>query len=229
MLPTVSRFALDNSGAVRGAAIAWLHGQGADIAAILLQAVRQPDSPARKVRAGILGIAEIRLKDCLPDVLQHWKSNYPSIRAAVLSAAAGMEADHAHELCEKALGDPSPAVVRLACRLLTKLGVRFEARRLIELVRNDRREVAGRAAAYLSRHSNKWERLVFLLTVAEPPEPVLNIGYELSDWHHCFNRSATEPSSEQLAQLRALTDKGGKLMSTKERSELSFTLKQIGV
>ena len=223
---TAYRCALDSSNAVRGVAMGWLRDQGADVSAVLLETVRQADSPARKVRAGILAIAEIHRKDLLSEILHHLESDYPSIRAAVLAATARLDADHARDLCEKALEDSSPGVVRLASKLLTKLGVRFEARRLIELVRKDSREVVRRAATYLSRHSNKWERLVYLLRMAEPLGAVVSINNELSDWNRSFNRSAVGPTSEQLAELRSLIDESEPFMSAKERSELSFALTQ---
>jgi hypothetical protein len=176
---------------------------------VYAQSLGQTQAPASTIRAAILGIAEIGRSDLLEEILRHSKSPYPSVRAAVLTATARLDADPAREMCERALEDPSSAVVRQAARLLVRLSVRLDAQRLMALIRPDRQNVRGRAAMYLSRHGTKWERLEFLLRAAERSDIVTDLPSELRDWLGRFNRSAIDPTAEQVEVLRALLDSQG--------------------
>lgn len=127
------------------------------------------------------------------------------------------------------MADVSPSVVKLAYRFLSKLGVRFDADRLVALVLKDRREIAAHAALYMARQSGKWESLVFLLRFADLGRsdslvPALSLEGELSHWLHRSNRSAAVPTAAQLAELRDLVERTGDLWPHEERKMLMFIL-----
>ena len=224
LLGMARRCALDRSAAIREVASHWLRDQGHDVAAVFTQSMRQAGAPAATIRAAILGIAEIRRSDLLEEVLRHSKSPYPAVRAAVLTATARLDADHARDMCERALEDPSPGVVRQAARLLVKLGVRFDAQRLVELIRPDGQYARRHVALFLSRHSTKWERLGFLLRVAERSDVVPDLRSELRDWLGRFNRSAIDPTAEQWQVLRSLLDTQKTHVPPELREQLRFAL-----
>jgi len=214
------RCLLDRSVAVRDVARTWLQEHGHDVAAIFTQGLHEAGSPPSRVRAAILGIGELRRVDLLDEVLRLAWSPYPTIRAAVLEAAAQLDPELAREMCERALDDPSHGVVRQAARLLGKMGIRLDARQLLAMIRPDGRDFSRRVAVYLSRHSAKWDRLEFLLRMAGHSDVVPDLAGELVGWLRHFNRSASDPSPKQLEVLRGLLAQHGAAISPELRRQL---------
>jgi len=224
ILTLARRYVLDRSGAVRDAARTWLQDRGHDVAAIFAQAMHEAGSPPSRVRAGILGIGELRRVDLLGEVLRLAWSPYPTVRAAVLATTVQLDPELAREMCERALDDRSHQVVRHAARLLGKMGIRPDVGQLLAMIRSDDGDFRIRVAVYLSRHSAKWDRLEFLLRMAGQSEVVPDLSGELSGWLRHFNRSAGDPSPEQLKVLRDLLDSHGSVVPPEMRRAILFGL-----
>lgn len=222
---TIARkFAADDSAMVRESALVWLHEKRVDVGEIYMDILNQPMAPTQRLKAAILGISEAKLKDYTEQILEHWSSLSTSVRRAVLIAVVRLNPERGRSACQNALADTSVPVVVTAYRLLAKLGVRFDAAQLFDLASGERQDITMRGAISLARQSNKWERLIFLLRVANSKATAFEFKSELTNWRLDFNRSWAVPTGGQLNTLRVLVENQLGSLSIAQREDLLFVL-----
>lgn len=223
-LAMAQKFSVDDSSMVRESALAWLLEKRIDVGEMYMDILDQPAITANRLRAVILGISEANLKRYTERVIEYWPSLFPAVRRATLISVVRLDPGRGQSICQDALADVSPSVVLTAYRLLAKLGVRFDAAQLFDLASGERQNITIRGATNLARYSNKWERLIFLLRVANSKAPTFNFKSELANWQREFNRSWAAPTPGQLNTLKVLIENQLHFLSVAERDQLSFVL-----
>ena len=86
----------------------------------------------------------------------------------------------------------------------------------------------------ISKKINKWERLTFLLSLINTVPQVGSakmgdIEHQIKLWDLEFNKSSSQPTPQQIEQIRELHDSLGTSTNGYSNRSVSFTLKSFGI
>lgn len=205
---THARDALFDSGAwIRGISLRAMKTHGIDTLPILLSALA-PTVSVRRQRAALHGLADAHGAHAIEHLLPYIEHPQPSLRRSALQALACCTADMARPRLLLGLCDESPAVVAACSRMLRTASPTPSLAELFEAMQNARCERTFDACLSLSRATNKWDRLILLLTLRQQAlaegREVRAVDDAMSEWTRNFNRNQVICSPAQRARIEPL-------------------------
>ncbi|MDB6093159.1 MAG: hypothetical protein JWM32_721 [Verrucomicrobia bacterium] len=202
----------DTSGMVRATARYFLNKIGlSDVAPIYREHLTSANN---KTAAAIFGISESGNKDdaeLLRPLLAHPRI---SVRRAAVLGVGHLDPTGFFSELKTALLDPSHGVSKSARQVLMKYADALGREFLLDLIDEKHPLHVRRSAIWLIRALPKWNCIVMLLeTMALAPEFNDSIREEVRRWLYTYNRSWSEPTTDQLAALKQLTVERTHLLS----------------
>lgn len=201
-LPWLRKALLDSAGGVRAEARASLQRLAPmDFAAFYREQVA---AGGARLAAAVAGLGETgggadaeSARPLLADPL-------PRVRAAAVRALARLGGTVALPAVLAAVADASPSVSRAAAAAVLD-GVRTLGIAPLGALYGDARAHVRQSALSLLGARGKWESLPWILrALADPDERIRRYAHTyLRQWKQRFNRVASQPMPEQLAELRA--------------------------
>ena len=149
----------------------------------------------------------LRAQDEIPAVKKSLDEESLSIRKAALQALEILIGDDAKPFLITSLGDLSPGVAKESSRLINKLKLKLSSVELTDAIDIRIHPHTLVVAATAMKNSNKWERLIILLSLMElvSEEFVSDTDFihsELVKWDAGFNRSSIQPTESQIEEIR---------------------------
>lgn len=227
------RFVFDKHHSIRELAIMQLLKSGTDVEALFGEILSSSGHSALKVRCALLGVAHLGAKRSIPLVEKHVDDGLPGIRRAALQALAKLAGEDARAYLVAGLRDPSPGVARESVVLLRKITASPSVDDLLDVF--DRAKFAHTldVCVRCARLMNKWDRLLFLLTLGErlmsgDRGGVEMLSEELARWDVDFNRSSAQPSDTQKKAIWAKFRGCAFLLDEQRRRSIEFTVAGFG-
>jgi HEAT repeat protein len=197
-------FAFDRHTSIREIAIKELVKTGVDIQNLYLQKLSVKQSKSSQLRSALLGLAEINCISAVTVISEYWLSKYSSLRKASLQALVRLDRANAKQYLTVGIRDVSPSVAKESARLMRKFKVKLSEPELMELCSAESNVVMKSCAFSLNRIRNKWDRLVFLIWLANShnsTEFIHEVGIEIRRWVMDYNRSYANPTKHQVEIL----------------------------
>lgn len=228
----VANFLFDRHASVREITIRFLISTNYPVAQVLSESLN--DSSAQNLKCAIWGLGYLNYKEVLPLIYELSKSKHPSVRKQALQSLAILEGEKFFSNLVGFLLDSSPAVVKEASRLINKHGVTLTAESLLEIVRVGKYEHTVNACFILLRRINKWESLIFIISILTLEGGIAGVVAErikraTEIWNWDFNRSHAQPSKDQLKRLAELYADHHLALKKHGLNSILFTLDTLGV
>ncbi|MCA8969297.1 MAG: hypothetical protein KDC95_05915 [Planctomycetes bacterium] len=168
---------------------------------------RQAVSTNSKMRRlGLLGLAECGTDDDATLAAGMLEDEVSSVRAAAVTAISRLSSEaHAHPIAA-ALEDPSPSVVKAARIAIGTRDVPYDARQIRRAFETSPHEHVRRAAWTVLCNGGKWARLRYSLLGLLDSALADRSARSLQDWLASFNKSFSDPTAEELVEIRSLLD-----------------------
>lgn len=224
----------DRHHSIREIAIRYLVKNGFDVSVIYSMELQRIQTSVHLTRCAVLGLAELDDKTQIDRIIQFRRSPFPGVRRACLAALVKLDLDGSRPWLIEGLLDESPGVIKASGYLLHRHRITVGMERLISIACAARHEQSIRACLAVAERGNKWEWLIFILSLfSDMGRLVLKDSQllidKLRDWDRSFNRSSTQPSADQLQRLEDL----GRVVKNKIGAEryrsLAFTLRTHGI
>ncbi|ARU54119.1 MAG: hypothetical protein MI864_05710 [Pseudomonadales bacterium] len=183
-----------------------------------------------KRRIAIWGIGALRVSEEIGKVQELLNDQFPSVRKQALTTLFQLSGEKSERDLFDGLIDESSSVCKEAARLIPKIGLALGADQLLQIVKRSSHYHTLASCVGLARRINKWERIIFIASLYNNKyeqyltENELNGAMRL--WDIEFNRSAAQPTPDQLTRLTELYHSTDML---KRNKSMSFTLKSYGV
>ena len=194
---------LDRSRSVRSAARFYLRQLGAeDFRSIYLDALTG-DNPA----VAILGVGECGIADDATAINLYLESSNPTILSAAVTATSRLLPSESDGMLLGILAHPHKAPSNAAARQLRERVSPQTQPRLGEIYEDPSLPLHARLNALkLLGKAGKWDTLIYWLRGTGDKEAKIAEYCErgLRRWQHAFNRSFTEPSKQQVDEIREL-------------------------
>jgi HEAT repeat protein len=195
-------YLFDRHASVRRLVAGRLALQGVEVAAAYRTALRTDAAPARRCTA-LWGLGEYGSREDRPLIEPCLGDAAPAVRRQALDALVRRIGDDARPSLLRALADDTDAVANQAARACVQLRLTFDAAELLALLPDLPRDNLVRRLTRAHQVSNKWERLIFLLSVRrDSDEGRRQFASELRHWDAGFNRSFVQLTAAQTARLR---------------------------
>lgn len=228
----VQVFLFDRHPAIREIAIGYFVNKRGDVRKIYQEHLSS--SPAFMVRYALWGLGKCKNINDVAIVKTFLISAYPSIRKQSLSTLVALVNEKAVNEVIKSLSDESPAVCKEAARLSNKYRFRFTAEKLLEIINSSESRHALSCCIAISRTINKWERLIFLMSLFD--DKYVNnliesaqVNMAIMQWDLDFNRNLAQPDKLQLETIHCKLNKINQRMSSEAYRNVVFTLKSYEV
>ena len=233
-LEIANRFLFDRHRSIRDIAIKHLAKNEIDVERILVNILSSTDQSALKIRCAILGLADIGAKQWVPLIENFINHSLPSIRKASLQVLAKLIDEGAKSYLLGGLKDESASVAKESARLANILNIPLSVDELLGVVKKTNYQHTLIVCMSCARKINKWDRLIFLLSlsrllVVDDSASKEILDDELSKWDHDFNRSSTQPSITQIERLSKEYSHCKPLFTAKRLRLLEFTLRGCGI
>jgi HEAT repeat protein len=222
-------FLFDRHISIRELAITHLLKKGTDVRGIYTSVMSSTFETISRKKFSILGLAYLGAKEEVPTISQHVTNKSPGVRKSAIQALEKLMGEESRALLVNALDDPSPSVAKEASRLITKLKLKFNSSEIKEAI-----DIQGHShtlvlATGAMKKSNKWERLIFLLSVLgetadDDSSDKDAIQTELVKWDADFNRSSSQPSILQIEMINREYFNCSDLLSEGRKRSIEFTL-----
>lgn len=225
-------FLFDRHSSIREIAIKNLKESGVDIKQIYLDGLAS--DTIFNMRCSLWGIGELNCVEDAAKVKRFLSSAYPSLRKQSLMTLAKLTGSAVIEDLESALLDGSPAVCKVSVKLLNKLDVSYSSAGLMEIAEHLVHGHTLSCCLAVAKKMNKWERLIFLVClfdVLQQSETVsaTTILAAIRLWDEGFNKSAAQPTKEQLDVLSEKLKICGDALVSCRYGNIKFTLRSFGV
>lgn len=224
------RMLFDRHASIRDIAIARLLNKGQDLEKIFADVLSSINPSGLKLRCAIFGVASMRATSLIPTVKKLASHQLPSVRKASLQAMARLAEVDARLYLLAGLRDESPSVAKESISLLSKAAFTPTLEELVNVVKDISYVHTLTVCLDGARTLNKWDRLIFILRLY--PTLLLDrrssseqFDIELEKWDVDFNRSSSQPTNDQRAQIGELYGQHGQLFSDAKRRSLEFTLR----
>lgn len=223
----IRAFLFDRHGSVREIAIRALQRRGIDVLRDYLDALAAPTLARR--RCAIWALGELRADDQIERVEEAWRSPWPSLRRQALGTLGKLRGDAAAPIVVAAIADRSSSVCGEAARWCRRLGLRFSADQLLGLIDTAGQQHTAATCLVIAKSINKWERLIFLMTLLGPKYreqgiAVAPVEIAIRCWNHEFNRSSSQPSAMQVERVRQLYSANAGPLTDRIGKSFVFTL-----
>jgi HEAT repeat protein len=197
-------FAFDRHASVREIAAKHLTEIGADIQNLYLQRLSAAPRQLSPLRSALLGLSENNCISAIDAISEYLSSAQPSLRKASLQALVTLDPQNAEQYLTAGIRDISPGVVRESARLIQKNRIKLGEPTLIDLCAADSSAVMKSCALSLNRIRSKWDRLLFLVWLANSPgsaEFMRETNIEMGRWIADYNRSFAPQTTHQTETL----------------------------
>ncbi len=226
------KFLFDRHSAIREIAIKSLENKGSNVR-MIYQKNLSSKSPFT-ISCALWGLGELNCTDDVSDIQSFLSSFYPGIRKQALNTLTRLVGADATDAIVNSLSDKSPAVCKEAARLANRQRIAFTAINLLEIISNTVYIHTLTSCLGISKRLNKWERLIFLISLFD--ENYLNkviekeqITLAIKQWDLDFNRSASQPTKAQLDVLGKKIKEFDEMLGSYEYRSVVFTLQSYGV
>ena len=226
------KFIFDRHISIREISIKYL--DKIDVEIMLNNILSSTGSSALKIRCAILGLAEIGANVSVPTIIKYSRNQLPSIRKASLQALVKLVGEEAKPYLLNGLSDKSPSVAKESARLLKQLQIILSAEVLFNIVEKTNLSHTLIVCISVSKSINKWERLIFLLSLLKLPmlkdsSNLIRLENSLYQWDLNFNRSSSQASRTQIEQLSYEYSQSKQFLSEIGLSSFDFTMKTLGI
>jgi HEAT repeat protein len=220
--PAVRALLLDRAAAVRGEVRALLSAaEPMDFAAFYLEQVR--DGSPRLAEAAA-GLAETRTAEDAGRIAPLVDHGQPRVRAAALRALARLTGDAAVPALVRAVGDASPRVSRAAADALPPRIVVAQAGALAGWMDAAHPLHVRRNALRLLSWRGKWDGIAWILRGCGDADPEIRgaARSHLNRWLQRFNRTFSQPTTEQMEAVRVALEENASAVDPKAAADLRF-------
>jgi len=225
-------YLFDNNAPIREVAIKHLKASSKDVFDIYLTSLSS--NSVKKTKCSLWGIGYLGKADDSRYVDQYLINEFPSVRKQAISTKASLLEEQSVDDLVKGLSDESSAVCKESARLISKLKIRFDANKLLDIVGSSNHIHCANSCIGLAKNINKWERVIFLLELLEfesqqDDEAQSKIEHALVEWDFAFNRSQVIPNDKQIAILAKLMPAIKRIFEGRGMKGLMLSLKAFGV
>jgi HEAT repeat protein len=199
-------FAFDRQASIREIVVKKLVEIGVDIQNLYLQKLSVKQSKLSQLRSALLGLSENNCISAISTILEYLSSEYPSLRKASLQALVRLDQEKAKQYLTVGIRDVSPSVAKESARLMQKSRIRLSEPELIDLCSADSSAVMKSCALSLNRIRNKWDKLSFLIWLANPTNSnkfTQQVDMEIGRWIVDYNRSFVTQTKYQTETLKS--------------------------
>ncbi|WP_165385563.1 HEAT repeat domain-containing protein [Pseudoalteromonas phenolica] len=187
-----------------------------------------------KAKAAVWGLGFLNSYDALDEIKSLFESGAPSIRKQALNSLLKLDSQNSESYLFNGLTDSSPSVSKEAARLIVKNRLPLCANKLLQIIEESEYTHTIFACVALSHQINKWERVVFLLSmlINEQALSVLTeeqVEAELGIWNGDYNRSFSQPTEQQIAQIEALVGSPRVNRVSRQFDSLIHAVKSMGI
>jgi len=199
-------FAFDCHASIREIAVNKLVEIGVDIQNLYLQKLSAQQSKVSQLRSALLGLSENNCISAIRTVSEYLSSEYPSLRKASLQALVRLDQEKAKQYLTIGIRDISPGVIKESARLMQKYRIKLSESELIDLCFADSSDVMKSCAFTINRIRSKWDRLLFLIWIANSPNStdfIQRVDIEISSWIANYNQSFATQTKYQAETLKS--------------------------
>jgi HEAT repeat protein len=203
----------DRSAALRELAMGVLAKRGISVPDLLQPVLEQPSATPEHLRHAIWGLAQLKQHAVFPRLGEFRQHAHASVRRATILALARLDAAKAGAHLLDGLKDASPAVHMACVSQLIRSSMVISLEDLLPLLRAETAE--------------KWDGLILLLEALRlQPEGISQraLGEALTMWNDAFNRSQSQPATQQLYRIRKALEQCGGKISREQRQLIEFSL-----
>lgn len=200
----LERFIFDRHAMVREIAIQKSLELGIDVQRLYLQVLSSKQSKLSCLRSALLGLSEISDASAINVISEYQSSEFSSLRKASLQALVRLDSNQAEHYLLIGLQDVSASLVRESARLLKRLKIRLSESELVNLYSINNSDLMMSCVLLLNGIRNKWDRITFLLWLANSPasvESVETVEIEIKKWINDYNKSFMTPTPSQLEAI----------------------------
>lgn len=229
-----TRFLFDKHSSIREIAVRKSLVFEVDALAVYKEALLSDKATVANKKQAIWGIAHLRTHDCLYLIHSFLKHESASLKKQSYMTLNSFEGEQFNEKLLTCLREEGISLKKLAARLLIKNRAPLEAKELLAIYHSALDSETLQVTLFLSRSINKWERFIYLLSLLASEQKFNvsdtdEINKAISRWHWDFNRISTQPSSDQINQVKALIDKASHIIEPRLFKSLTFGLKIYGI
>ncbi|HEU4770005.1 MAG TPA: HEAT repeat domain-containing protein [Pyrinomonadaceae bacterium] len=183
----------------------------------------------RDLYSAISGLGETGRADDSLLIAPHATHHTSKIRRAAIKALAALNPKAHLDLFMTALADEVPNVSRHALKALSRKTSLLSVAQVWDLFSSSSRVHVKRNALSLIQKFGKWESISYLLRALREPDPdlVTQTQRAIQHWLATFNRSFSQPTSEQVSSLKDALEKCGGLIGDETREQLRFAIKGL--
>jgi len=158
----------------------------------------------------------------------------PSIRKAALQAIEKLKGDEYKTVYINHLSDRSSSVAKEASRIIVKLKIPLNSSEVLAIDSAHSTLQTLQIVTHAMKKSNKWEKLVFLLSALNRVRPKSDelhecLLSEISKWDRNFNRSSSQPTTEQIAAIKCEYRGCEPVLNANEQRSIEFTLRALKI
>lgn len=229
-LSVARRFLFDQHISIREIAIANLMRSGCDVLGIYDVAFTKAKR-AKEFVCVLWGWTALGCRARAEEVKPFLTNSSPMLRRSALQSLAKLIVKNAEPYLLVGLKDEARSVCIESSRLLIKLSITLTAEQLIATVGATKAQHTLVACCNLASMGNKWSWLQVVLELYKlelDEEGHKFLGLQIRDWNYAFNRSAAQPTSQQITALVTSARLLANQIDRVQWSLLQFTLKNYG-
>lgn len=223
----------DRHSSIREIAIAQLVKSGLDVERIFSDVLSSSGRSPLELRCAILGAATLRAQSLIPSIRRFSSHRLPSLRKASLQAMARLAEEEVRPYLLAGMTDESPSVAKESMSLLSKATRKPTLSELVGVLGDASVGHTLEVCLGSARTLNKWDRLIFILglckRLSDGRVTLERLDSELKRWDREFNRSSSQPTNEQRANIKELYQRYCQALSEARRRSLEFTIRGFGV
>lgn len=221
---------LDRHSSVRELALKYFLERGKDA----ITFYRLNLTEGSKGKAAIWGLGFLNSYEDLNHIRSFFETGAPSIRKQALNSLLKLDSQNNELYLIRGLKDSSPSVCKEAARLIVKTILPLCANELMQIIDESEYTHTTLSCVALSHQINKWERVAFLLSllINERALSALKeeqVEAELGIWNGDYNRSFSQPTKQQVAEIETLMGNPRVSRVSKQFDCLIHAVKSMGI